>query len=90
MTPLHWAVENNFPNISELLLEHGANPNFCSKFGKTPLSMANEKGDLALVELMESYIHTSNYSKNSNCEAINSLNQHEITLEEVKVVLCDR
>ena len=85
MTPLHWAVQNDFPNIAELLLEHGANPHSCSKFGKTPLSMANEKGDESLMELMEKYSHKNIESRNNNCEILNSLKQHEITLEEVKV-----
>lgn len=85
MTPLHWAVQNDFPNIAELLLEHGANPNSCSKFGKTPISLAMEKGDDPLMELLEKYSYKNNESRNSNCEILNSLKQHEIKLEEVQV-----
>lgn len=53
MTPLHWAIDRGFDNIAELLLEHGANPNVVSKFLKTPYSIAKEKNNDFIVNLIE-------------------------------------
>lgn len=53
MTPLHWAVEKGFDNIAELLLEQGANPHMMSKFLKTPYSIAKEKQNDFIVNLIE-------------------------------------
>lgn len=53
MTPLHWAVEKDFDNIAELLIESGANPHIQSKFLKTPLSIAKEKNNDYIINLIE-------------------------------------
>lgn len=53
MSPLHWAVDRNFDNIAELLLECGANPHLLSKFLKTPYSIAKEKNNDFIVNIME-------------------------------------
>ena len=53
MTPLHWAIERGFDNIAEILLEHGANPYITSKFLKTPYTIAKEKGNDFIVNLIE-------------------------------------
>lgn len=53
MTPLHWAVEKGYDNIAELLLEQGANPHMLSKFLKTPYSIAKEKQNDFIVNLIE-------------------------------------
>lgn len=53
MTPLHWAIDRGFDNIAELLLEHGANSNVVSKFLKTPYSIAKEKNNDFIVNLIE-------------------------------------
>lgn len=44
MTALHWAVQQDYPNLVRLLLKSGADPNAKSKFGETPLSIAEECG----------------------------------------------
>lgn len=54
MTPLHWAVEKEFDNIAELLIENGANSHIQSKFLKTPYSIAKEKNNDYIVNLIES------------------------------------
>lgn len=43
MTPLHWAVEKQHPNLVTLLLKYGADPNAMSKFDKSPITLAAEK-----------------------------------------------
>lgn len=53
MTPLHWAVEKGFDNIAELLLDNGANPYIVSKFLKTPHSIAREKGNDFVMNMIE-------------------------------------
>jgi Ankyrin repeat len=53
MTPLHWAIDRGFDNIAELLLEHGANPYKVSKFLKTPYSIAKEKNNDFIANLIE-------------------------------------
>ncbi len=55
MTPLHWAVEKCHYGIVELLLERGANRNIVSKFGKSPYTMARQKGDVQLLRLFDMY-----------------------------------
>lgn len=53
MTPLHWAIERGYDSIAELLLDHGANPHVLSKFLKTPYSIAKEKGNDFIVNMIE-------------------------------------
>ncbi|EAT34484.1 AAEL013278-PA [Aedes aegypti] len=52
MTALHWAVEKRHEKIVEMLLQHGADPNAVSKFGKSPLSIASEGGQVDLVRIL--------------------------------------
>lgn len=65
MTPLHWAIEKNFDNIAELLLENGANPHIMSKFLKTPYLLAKEKNNDFIVNLIEG-LPTTPLSANSS------------------------
>lgn len=44
MTALHWAVEEDHTDLVKLLLRHGADPTSTSKYGETPLSIADELG----------------------------------------------
>lgn len=60
MTPLHWAVEKGHDNIAELLIENGANPHIQSKFLKSPYSIAKEKCNDFVVNLIESLPTTPN------------------------------
>lgn len=53
MTPLHWAIEKGFDNIAELLMDHGANPHHISKFLKTPYSIAKEKHNDFIINMIE-------------------------------------
>lgn len=53
MTPLHWAIDRNFDNIAEILLESGANPHVESKFLKTPYSIAKERNNDFIVNIIE-------------------------------------
>ena len=39
-TPLHWAVENANVEVSQLLLENGADVNHANRRGDTPLHAA--------------------------------------------------
>ncbi|KXJ83661.1 hypothetical protein RP20_CCG003603 [Aedes albopictus] len=52
MTALHWAVEKRHDKIVEMLLQHGADPNAVSKFGKSPISIASEAGQVDLVRIL--------------------------------------
>jgi hypothetical protein len=60
MTPLHWAVEKGYDNIAELLIENGANPHIQSKFQKSPYSIAKEKSNDFIINLIESLPTTPN------------------------------
>lgn len=53
MSPLHWAIEKGYDNIAELLLHHGANPYTISKFLKTPYSIAKEKNNDFIINMIE-------------------------------------
>lgn len=72
-TPLHWAVEEDYPNLVKLLLEHGADPNAESKTGETPLSIALELGSDDLFQMMSTYKHHSIVSMEEQQEATDSL-----------------
>lgn len=52
MTALHWAVEKRHDKIVEMLLQHGADPNAESKFGKSPITIASEAGQVDLVRIL--------------------------------------
>lgn len=60
MTPLHWAVEKGYDNIAELLIESGANPHIQSKFLKSSYSIAKEKCNDFIINLIESLPTTPN------------------------------
>lgn len=70
MSPLHWAIEKGFNNIAELLLEHGANCNTTSKFLKTPYSIAKEKGNSYILNMMDHI--TSSDVKTERAHNLNS------------------
>ena len=53
VTPLHFAVLLNKPDIARLLLEHGANPNLANNEGETPLDWARNEGYSAIVAMLE-------------------------------------
>jgi len=48
-TPLHIAAFKDKPEVAEVLLKHGADPNVRDKFGMTALHVAAMRGNVALV-----------------------------------------
>lgn len=52
MTPLHWAIQEEFSGIARLLLEHGANVEAEEENGIRPLAMATSAGNLEAVKLL--------------------------------------
>lgn len=68
-TPLHWAVEEDYPNLVSLLLQHGADPDAKSKCGETPISIAQELKFDEIVEMLTSYKHQINVSVEEQEEA---------------------
>jgi ankyrin repeat protein len=53
-TPLHYAAQNQFPELAALLIEHGANLELEDKFGNTPLWRAtmHAKGRGEVIKLL--------------------------------------
>jgi ankyrin repeat protein len=51
--PLHWAATLNREELSELLLEHGADPNILAGNGFTPLDMAEHAHAEGIAKLIE-------------------------------------
>jgi ankyrin repeat protein len=49
------AAEKGDKSVVELLLQHGARPDFEDERGKTPLSRARYAGRTAVVKLLDSY-----------------------------------
>jgi ankyrin repeat protein len=52
MTPLHWAAQSGDARCVELLLRYGADVSLESKFDKTPLEIASDKGDTDVYEML--------------------------------------
>ncbi|KAL8650108.1 MAG: hypothetical protein Q9210_004019 [Variospora velana] len=50
--PLHHATENEDPIMTTLLLEHGANPEYCDKHGMQALHVACQTGPMEVVRLL--------------------------------------
>ena len=48
-TALHWAAHWDQADITDLLLQAGANPNAANRYAVTPLSLASENGNAAIV-----------------------------------------
>jgi len=48
-TPLHIAAFKDKPDVAEVLLDHGADPNARDKFGLTALHVAAMRGNMDLV-----------------------------------------
>ncbi len=53
MTPLHWAVDRGHVAAVELLLRHWASVEVASKFDKTPLEIASDKGRSEIFEILQ-------------------------------------
>lgn len=73
MTPLHWAVQKRHKNIVEILLKYNANPNSVSKFGKTPITIAHETGQLDVVKMLEDFVHYRAENPTQTQEATDNL-----------------
>jgi ankyrin repeat protein len=54
-TLLHDAVQHNHPELTQLLLEDGADPNAVTKDGLTPLHMAAMNGDIQIAQMLLSH-----------------------------------
>lgn len=74
-TPLHWAVEEDHPDIVKLLLKNGADPYAESKVGETPLTMALQLHQMDLFRMMSTYKHQTSVSMEEQQEATDSLMQ---------------
>jgi ankyrin repeat protein len=61
-SPLHLACKLNYPEISECLLRHGADPNAVSAIDDTPIHCAIQTGNADLVETLIEYGADPNYT----------------------------
>src|SRR5262245_29455409 len=52
MTALHWAVQGNDLEITQLLIRAGASTKSASRYGVTPLSLAATNGNATIVEML--------------------------------------
>lgn len=74
-TPLHWAVDEDHPNLVKLLLKYGADPHAESKAGETPLTIALQLRFNDLWRMMSTYKHQTIVSMEEQQEATDSLMQ---------------
>ncbi|WP_341907505.1 ankyrin repeat domain-containing protein [Fluviicola taffensis] len=54
-TPLMSAIRNEYIQIIAILLENGADPNFCNKQGFYPIHFATQKQNMEIVKLLVKY-----------------------------------
>jgi ankyrin repeat protein len=54
-TPLFFACEKGYTNIARILLEHHADPHWCSKKGHSPFTVAQEAGFKEIVDIIEQH-----------------------------------
>ncbi|XP_023349481.1 arf-GAP with SH3 domain, ANK repeat and PH domain-containing protein 2 [Eurytemora carolleeae] len=84
-TPLHYCVIQNQPEAMRLLLRSGAAADLPNNNGKTPLSIARERGYKLCEELRDNY---QRYKKRCralyDCEADN---EDELTFEEGDIII---
>lgn len=81
-TPLHWAVEEDYPNLVKLLLKYGADPYAESKAKQTPMSIAGEMGFDDMMQMMSTYKYQSSVSMEEQQEATDAL-MHEMGTEHL-------
>jgi ankyrin repeat protein len=87
-TPLHWAVNQDDPEIVDLLLRAGADAKSANRYGVTPLSLASTNGNATIIEMLlkagadantslpegETVLMTA--ARTGNVDAVNALLMH--------------
>lgn len=73
MTPLHWAVEGDYPNLVKILLKYRADPNAESKHCETPISIALEMGLDDIYQMLNTHQNHMHVSPEEQQEATDSL-----------------
>ena len=61
-TPLHYACQLDYPDVADILLQHGADPNAVSKINDTPIHCAIQNGNAGLVNLLIEHGANPNYT----------------------------
>ena len=54
-TPLHFAANNNYPNIVNYLLQNDADLNYKDHYGCTPLHLAAKQGNVECINILLAY-----------------------------------
>lgn len=62
-TALHWAAQENEPEIVELLLNKGANPRAVDAAGNTPAALAGKQGHSEIVKMLRAWEKNGSVSK---------------------------
>lgn len=75
LTPLHWAVEEDYPEIVKLLLQFGADPHAKSIYNDTPLTLAQDYEFHDIIDLMVQCKYKTSISMEEQQEATDSLMQ---------------
>lgn len=73
MTPLHWAVDNDHPNLVKLLLKYGANPHAISGHDETPISIALNLGFDNIFQILSTHQNHMSVSPEEQQEATDSI-----------------
>ncbi|KAL6077822.1 Chromobox protein 1 [Balamuthia mandrillaris] len=80
-TPLHYAAHNNHPQVVRMLLDLGADPHVKNEEGKTPATIAANRGWTKVFELLSfnnnNGSNSQNADSNSNGNSSNSINESE-------------
>lgn len=63
--PIHAAVKENRPNITEWLLQSGANPNLRNYWGSTALEIAEKKKNQEVILVLDQYLARPQLSRHS-------------------------
>jgi ankyrin repeat protein len=84
-TPLHYCVIQNQPEAMRLLLRSGASPDLANNNGKTPLSIAKERGYHLCEELVRATDIFALFFRKNKCNQVPKLTASSYMVKYLRI-----